>query len=127
MILPDTERARVLFAAPEGEAAKRFFAVPQDAQARTDTLVDVIWSQACTGKFVWPVPDKGLNKHLHRITAPTLILWGKADGVIAAPYAQEFASRVAKARVELVEHAGHLPHLEQAETVARLVTAFIND
>jgi pimeloyl-ACP methyl ester carboxylesterase len=126
MILPEAERARVLFAAPDSEAAKSFFAVPQEAQERTDTLVDLIWSQACTGKFVWPVPDKGLKKRIHCIAAPTLILWGKADSVIAVPYAQEFASRIAKARIEIVEHAGHLPQIERAEEVARLVSAFIN-
>jgi pimeloyl-ACP methyl ester carboxylesterase len=72
------------------------------------------------------VPDKGLKKRIHCIAAPTLILWGKADSVIAVPYAQEFASRIAKARIEIVEHAGHLPQIERAEEVARLVSAFIN-
>jgi hypothetical protein len=27
---------------------------------------------ACTGKFVWPIPDKGLKKRIHRITAASL-------------------------------------------------------
>jgi len=51
--------------------------------ARRHVQVGFIWSQACTEKFVWPLPDKGLKKHIHRIGAPTLIVWGKADGVIA--------------------------------------------
>jgi len=72
-----------LFADPKGEHAEKFFQLPSDAAERIDAQVGFIWSQACTGKFVWPLPDKGLKKHIHRIAAPTLIVWGKADGIIA--------------------------------------------
>ena len=125
MILPDDVRRRSLFAEPDGEAAERFFGLPEDPAARADALVGFTWSQACTGKFVWPIPDKGLKKHIHRIQVPTLLIWGKQDGVIAAAYADEFARRIAGSRVELVDRAGHLPHLEQSETVARLVRDFL--
>jgi pimeloyl-ACP methyl ester carboxylesterase len=84
-----------------------------------------VWAQACTGKFVWPIPDKGLKKHIHRITLPTLIIWGRADGVIAPAYAQEFARRIPNSRVEPIDGAGHLPHLERAQRVAQLVDDFL--
>ncbi|HZS01632.1 MAG TPA: alpha/beta hydrolase [Chloroflexota bacterium] len=125
MILPDDARRRALFAAPDGEAAGRFFGLPEDPGARADAQVDFTWSQACTGKFVWPIPDKGLKKHIHRIQAPTLLIWGQQDGVIAPAYAEEFARGIAGARVEVIEGAGHLPHLERTETVARLVRDFL--
>ena len=67
MIMPEDERARALFADPAGDAAKRFFGLPDDPKARIQAQVDFIWAQACTGKYVWPVPDKGLKKHIHRI------------------------------------------------------------
>lgn len=117
----------MLFANPDGAAAQRFFNVPDDPAERAAVLIDTTWSQACVGKFVWPLPDKGLKKHTHRITAPTLILWGKQDGIIAPAYADDFAQRIAGAQVELLDGAAHLPHLEQPETVARLVTAFLTD
>jgi pimeloyl-ACP methyl ester carboxylesterase len=63
------------------------------------------WSLACTGKFVWPIPDKGLKKRLHRIAAPTLVVWGEHDSLVPTVYAQEFASRIPDARVELVSEA----------------------
>jgi pimeloyl-ACP methyl ester carboxylesterase len=122
MVLPDAERRSTLFADPDGEAARRFFSLPDvDAQA------DFIWSQACTGKFVWPIPDKGLKKRIHRITAPTLIVWGTHDRVIPSPYATEFANSIAGSRVELVDGAGHLAHLEQPDVVAGLVRRFLTD
>ncbi len=126
MIMPPDERARALFADPAGEPAKRFFALPDEQKARVEAQVDFIWAQACTGKYVWPVPDKGLKRHIHRIAVPSLIVWGKADGIIAPVYAEEFAGRMANARVELVERAGHLPHLEQADSVARMIRGFLD-
>ncbi|MPZ59614.1 MAG: alpha/beta fold hydrolase [Rhizobiales bacterium] len=126
MVLNDSERRPSLFADPEGEAAQRFFGVPSDPAERVDVLAQFIWSQACTGKFVWPVPDRGLKNRAHRIAAPTLIFWGKADRIIAAAYAQKFAARIAGARVALIDNAGHLPHLEQSEAVANAVRGFLS-
>ena len=124
MILSDRERRAALFADAEGEAAKTFFAVPGDPAGRVDTLSQFIWSQACTGKFVWPVPDRGLKHRIHRIAAPALIVWGKADRVIDQAYAQEFAKRIAGAKTLMIDGAGHLPHLEKLELVAKAIREF---
>lgn len=126
MLLSVDARRRLLFADPEGEAARRFFEVPSDPEARVDTLAQFNWALACTGKFVWPIADRGFKNRSHRVAAPTLIVWGSADGIIAPIYAQEFAGRIAGARVELIERAGHLPHLEQTETVAKALRGFLS-
>jgi len=125
MLLSDTARKPSLFAAPDGEASRRFFDVPADPAARVDTLSQSIWAQACTGKFVWPIADRGLKRRIHRIAAPTLIVWGSTDGIAAPVYAQEFAKRIAGAKVEVIERAGHLPHLEQPERVVAAVGKFL--
>ena len=127
MILPEEERRGALFADPDGEAARRFFGLPDAAAARAEAQASFIWSQACSGKFVWPIPDKGLRKHIHRISAPTLIVWGNQDRIIAPEYAREFAGRIADVRVELIERAGHLPHLERPAEVAGVVRSFLGD
>src|SRR5262245_12745190 len=126
MLLGPDARRRALFAEPEGEAAQRFFDVPNDPGGRVDTLAQFTWAQACTGKFVWPIADRGLKNRIHRIAAPTLIIWGKADGVIDSTYAQEFAHAIAGARVELIDKAGHLPHLEHGEVVGKMVRDFLS-
>ena len=125
MVLSDAERRPSLFAAPDGAAAQRFFNVPTDPNERVETLASMIWSQACTGKFVWPIADRGLKGRIHRIAAPTLIVWGKEDRIIAPVYAQEFAQRIPGARAELIDRAGHLAHLEQPEAVAKLMRGFL--
>jgi pimeloyl-ACP methyl ester carboxylesterase len=126
MILSEKVRRASLFADPGGEAAQRFFDVPSDSAARVDTLTQFIWAQACTGKFVWPIADRGFAKRAHRIAAPTLIVWGKADRIIAPAYAEEFAGRITGAKVELIDSAGHLPHLEQPEKVIAVLSKFLS-
>ncbi len=125
MVLSDAERKPALFADPDGAAARAFFAVPSDPAGRVETLAGTIWAQACTGKFVWPIADRGFRGRAHRVLAPTLVLWGQEDRIVAPAYAQDFAHAIAGARTQLIERAGHLPHLEQPETVAKAVHAFL--
>jgi len=127
MILPEDVRRRSLFADPDGEVANRFFSLPEDRLGRAEAQASFVWAQACTGKFVWPIPDKGLKKHIHRISAPTLILWGQNDAIISSAYAKDFGDRITNSRVELIDAAGHLPHLERPDRVAQLVREFLRD
>jgi pimeloyl-ACP methyl ester carboxylesterase len=99
--------------------------VPEDEKAQQDAQIRLTWSLACTGKFIWPIPDKGLKKRIHRIKAPTLLVWGKSDKLVPPVYAQEFASRIAGARVEMIEQAAHVPQLEQLGKVSALICGFI--
>jgi pimeloyl-ACP methyl ester carboxylesterase len=125
MLIPHQDRPAALFADPGSEAAKRFFAVPDDPDERVETLSQFTWSLACTGKFAWPIADRGLAKRIHRIAAPTLIIWGESDGVIAPAYAEEFAKRIGKAQIVKIPRAGHLPHLEQPEAVLKELSDFL--
>jgi pimeloyl-ACP methyl ester carboxylesterase len=125
MILPSKARRSFLFADADGEVAKRFFDAPAGAAERVETQAQFIWSQACTGKFVWPIADRGFAKHGHRIAVPTLIVWGDTDRIIAPAYAQEFAKQIPGARIEMIARAGHLPQLEQPDAVLKMLAAFL--
>ena len=72
---------------------------------------------------IYQQPDQAAKEQI--IAAPTLILWGDADGIAAPVYAQEFAQRIAGAKVALIDGAGHLPQLEQQEQVAAAVAKFL--
>jgi pimeloyl-ACP methyl ester carboxylesterase len=125
MVLRDDERRPSLFADPQGAVAQAFFATPADANERAAVLAPFVWAQACTGKFVWPVPDRGLKNRMHRIAAPTLLVWGDNDRIISSAYAEAFAKGIQGARVKLIAKAGHLPHLEQSEAVVKAVLDFL--
>ena len=116
--LPDVRRR--LFRDPDGDAATRLLGNPDDAEAR----VRVTWAMGCTGKFIWPIPDKGLKKRIHRVKAPTLVVWGKEDSFVPLVYADEFTRRIAGARLHTVEGTSHAPHLEQPDAVARVIRDF---
>jgi hypothetical protein len=51
--------------------------------------VNTIWAMGCVAKFLWPLPDRGLSKRLHRVSAPTLVIC-EDDALIPVHYAQEF-------------------------------------
>jgi pimeloyl-ACP methyl ester carboxylesterase len=124
MVLEPAQLRARIFRDPDGEAAGRMFGVTSDAQAAPAARIRLTWAMGATGKFIWPIPDKGLKKRIHRVTAPSLIVWGKEDRLVPLVYADEFARRLPGARVETVSDAGHAPHLERPDTVARLVREF---
>ena len=78
-----------------------------------------------TGTCIWPIPDKGLKKRIHRVKAPTLLIWGAEDHLVPPIYAEDFLRHIPGARIETVDKAGHAPHLEQPGAVAGLVRDFL--
>jgi pimeloyl-ACP methyl ester carboxylesterase len=125
MMLDPARLRDSIFHDPGGEAARRMFGVADDPDAATAARIRLTWTMGATGKFIWPIPDKGLKKRIHRVKAPTLIIWGKEDRLVPPVYADEFARRIAGARVQTVDGAGHAPHLEHPEKVARMVADFL--
>jgi pimeloyl-ACP methyl ester carboxylesterase len=125
VITPATDLAKYLFYDPSGPVAQQVLGLPEDPAQLVEAQLHVHWSMACTGKFVWPLPDKGLKKRIHRIAAPTLLVWGREDRLVPPVYAQEFAQRIPSARVELVDQAGHVPQLEQQAQVLHSIQEFL--
>jgi len=127
MLVAPQDLPGYVFREPEGVAAKALFSIPEDPEDGALARTRLTWAMGCTGKFIWPIPDKGLKKRIHRIEAPTLLVWGQDDRLVPLAYADEFARRLAKTRVEVVKGAGHAPHLEQPEAASRVVQAFLNE
>ncbi len=59
-----------------------------------------------------------LRAALHRVEAPTRIIWGKRDRVIPWKHALQAPGRVS---LNLFADCGHMPHLELPEEVATLI------
>ncbi|MGH7339070.1 MAG: alpha/beta fold hydrolase [Candidatus Rokuibacteriota bacterium] len=126
MLLGPQEMTDSVFRDPAGPAATALFAIPDDPDESALARTRLTWAMGSTGKFIWPIPDKGLGKRIHRIAAvPTLLVWGDDDRLVPRVYADEFARRLAKTRTVVVEDAGHAPHLERPEATARVVTSFL--
>ncbi|HEY7337964.1 MAG TPA: alpha/beta hydrolase [Bryobacteraceae bacterium] len=120
IVTPASDLPKYLFCDPEGPIAKQVFGAPDP-----ETQIKMIWCMACTGKFIWPIPDKGLKKRIHRIKAPTMVLWGEQDRLVPPVYAEEFARRIPGSRVEMLDQTGHVLTLEQPARVAALIEEFV--
>jgi pimeloyl-ACP methyl ester carboxylesterase len=70
-------------------------------------------------------PD--LYKWLHRISVPTLILWGDDDKVIPPQYGPAFAELIPGAKLEVIEKCGHLPQIERADAFVSKIAGFITE
>jgi pimeloyl-ACP methyl ester carboxylesterase len=125
MLLSPAEMAAHVFVAPDGAAARAMFAVPEDPEEGALARTRLTWAMGATGKFIWPIPDKGLKKRMHRIKAKALIVWGEDDALVSVVYAQEFAARIANARVEIIKDCGHVPQVERLEILKPLVANFL--
>jgi pimeloyl-ACP methyl ester carboxylesterase len=93
--------------------------------AMVDLLLVVVKGLTAAGKFMWPIPDKGLGRRLRRIKAPTLVVWGSADKLASPRYAEDFVAGIPNARSVLIEGAGHMAPLERTAEVLTLVGEFL--
>jgi pimeloyl-ACP methyl ester carboxylesterase len=125
MMLNPADLPGVIFRDPGTDSAKRMFGPSEPPEAAAAARVRLMWAMGATGKFIWPIPDKGLKKRVHRVSAPTLLVWGKEDRLVPPVYADEFTRRLGDARVQTVDGAGHAPQIEQPEKVARMVAEFV--
>lgn len=96
-----------------------------DPELATEELLRKFLSVAAAANFAHPIPDKGLHSRLHRIRAPTLLLWGERDRFVSPEYATMFGERIPNAQLEVIAGAAHYPHLEQMDDATRRVNAFL--
>jgi pimeloyl-ACP methyl ester carboxylesterase len=107
----DQELAEAMIAAPQTEAT-------QMARMKNSlALARLAWQP----RFYNP----HLEKWLHRVNVPTLLIWGQHDQVIPPAYGPAFARLIPNARLEIVADCGHLPYVEQPLEFVALVNRFI--
>ncbi|MEE9276959.1 MAG: alpha/beta hydrolase, partial [Dehalococcoidia bacterium] len=103
-------RAR-LWHDPESPLAQAAPAPAANGGSALDQAVTRAGNLGTSGKFLWPLPDRGLRKRLGRISADTLLVWGESDKLIHPDYAAAFQTAIANSRLVLIPAAGHSPML----------------
>src|SRR5215475_9035970 len=120
------EIAEALFLDPaRGAALLTGGADLTDIEALKDFYLVTQRRLSMAGKILFPIPNRRLSKRLYRLTAPTLVLWGKSDRLIPPVYAERFRALIPGARVVTIEGAGHMLPYEQPAEFVRLTTAFL--
>jgi pimeloyl-ACP methyl ester carboxylesterase len=103
---------------PLGQMMAKQFEAPEN-------MLEMHRCLASAGKFLWPIPDKGLRKRIHRIRQPTLIMWGASDKLIPPAYGEAFLHAIPGARLVTFPRSGHIPMLEEQDVFVQVVTNFL--
>ncbi|HEX3503808.1 MAG TPA: alpha/beta fold hydrolase [Xanthobacteraceae bacterium] len=69
--------------------------------------------------------NPALERWLHRIAVPSLVIWGEDDKLLPSRYAAVWGERVPNVTVKVIPQCGHLPHVERAGITADAVLAFL--
>jgi pimeloyl-ACP methyl ester carboxylesterase len=64
---------------------------------------------------------------MRAITAPTLVVWGDEDKLVAPDLAPFVATAIPNARLLVLEHVGHVAMMEDPQTTARAEIALLDD
>jgi pimeloyl-ACP methyl ester carboxylesterase len=101
-------------------AARDYKAMPVAA------VTAIARNREALGRYGWQpyMHDPKLKGRLHRIRIPTLFLWGTHDRILSEPYGRAYCAAIPGARFELIDKAGHYPHVEQPQIFVDRVLAF---
>jgi proline iminopeptidase len=69
--------------------------------------------------------DWTVMHRLNEIQVPTLVLAGRYDFLFPTEHQVALAAGIPDARLEIIENAGHNPHMEQSEAVLRWIRDFL--
>jgi pimeloyl-ACP methyl ester carboxylesterase len=83
------------------------------------------WEALCLYGWHPYMYNPQLKRWLHRITVPTLVLWGASDGIVQPSYGRAYSALIPGARFELIAAAGHHPEIEQPEAFVDRIAAFL--
>jgi abhydrolase domain-containing protein 6 len=75
--------------------------------------------------WVTPPDSEGVPEDLESIKAPALVIQGGKDRCIHPSTGRALAKRLPNARLELLEHIGHVPMIEAPKLTAQLVERFL--
>jgi pimeloyl-ACP methyl ester carboxylesterase len=129
----DDDPVEDIFAVPYADMAKLLYVDPPEelkdvdefaVDERVEQLISLAQGMTTVAKFVWPIPERGLERRLPRISAPTLVVWGADDAVVPRSYADLFAAAIPDSHVAVIDGAGHMVPLERTEAVSEAIEHF---
>ncbi len=122
-----------IFALPAAEVLRLKYHDPTIATVdyaalSDDELTVLARNREATALYAWEpyFHNPKLRQRLHRIMVPTLLLWGAQDHFVTPGYyGAAYREAIPGARLEIIENAGHLPHIEQPEAFVERVRTFL--
>ena len=92
-----------------------------------DALMTYAKNQLASAKLGWSprLYNPHLYKWLHRISVPTLLVWGDDDRLVPLPHGEAYARLIPGAELRVIKDCGHVPHVERADAFVAAVTDHI--
>ncbi|HWL04987.1 MAG TPA: alpha/beta hydrolase [Xanthobacteraceae bacterium] len=96
------------------------------AQMEAGELYRLFRNREAVSLFGWSpyLHDPKLRQRLHRIQAPTLVLWGRDDALLPPQYGDAFAQEIPGAQCEILDRCGHRIHIDKPNELAERIAAF---
>jgi 2-hydroxy-6-oxonona-2,4-dienedioate hydrolase len=99
----------------------------------TDALIDELEAEladrrrryACA-RLAGLARRSNLGDLLHRVKAPTLLIWGANDTITPPSVAREFHLRLPNSELQFIDHCGHAPALERPDEFNRILENFVS-
>ena len=118
-----SELPALLSARPEAFATEL---LPPEGADEVEWQIDLLRASEAAARLLWPTGDRGLAKRLHRIQAPTLLLWGSEDRLVPASYAKRFADGITgPVTLRSIEGAGHRVDFDAPDAAADAILDFL--
>jgi pimeloyl-ACP methyl ester carboxylesterase len=121
-----------IFLMPPDQLVAALFQHPPPAAAAVTPDIDAILAayrdQTAAARFAWSpyLCDPKLERRLHRITAPTLVVAPSQDRLIPVAHARRYAERIPAARLTEMDDCGHAMYVERPAEFADVTLAFLS-
>jgi pimeloyl-ACP methyl ester carboxylesterase len=96
----------------------------RDGKDPIAAVVNLVELRAVISSFGFRRSMRVRPDELRRLTVPTLVIWGDNDPVGSVNVAQQTATLIPNAQLEVLP-AGHVPHLGNPDRVSELLSSFV--
>jgi pimeloyl-ACP methyl ester carboxylesterase len=120
------QMAQLLFFDQQHPLAVAMASITDFSQLPEELLLPQFKAMEALAKVAWNpyFHNPKLERRLDRITAATLVVWGREDRLIPLAHGARYAARIPNARLEVIEQCGHLPVLEKPDKLTEIVAGF---
>lgn len=107
------------------DTSKASAAFPPDPDV--DQILAIYRDMSALARFCW-VPfmnNPKLERRLHRITAPTLVVWPSEDKLIPIAHGRRYAELIPNTQFATVANCGHAMYFERPDDFAMITAGFL--
>ena len=125
--VPPGELAKVLFSDSSSEIVK--LAIPETTNELEVEIEDIrrVRALSTVGKFLWPIPDKGLRKRMGRIKSQVMVVMGSDDPIVPLEYGQDFLAGISGSKLSVLDGASHMLMLEKPDEFSSIIVEFLSN